>query len=103
MSPAVETFPASELVDRIQVLPNGKRRKGEAIDLKKCELLELVQYVCHLKGDAGSPHAVIQCAPVAKLFRRSACTLLDVVRTGLTAKRRCAGGLMVETTALEEV
>ena len=75
MSPLVETFLASELADRVQVLPNGKRRKGEAVDLKKCELLELVQYACHLKGDASSPHAVIQCAPVAKLFRRSACIL----------------------------
>ena len=70
MAPSVETFPASELLDRIQVMPNGKRRKGAAIDLNKCELLEFVQYACHLKGDAKSSHAVIQCTPVVKLFRK---------------------------------
>lgn len=76
MPPPVEEFLASDLDHHIQVLPSGKRRKGEAIDLKKCELLELVQYACQLKGNPSSPHAVIECAPVAKLFRRSACMIM---------------------------
>ena len=70
MAPPVEVFSVAELPDRVQVLPNGKRRKGETIDLGKCELLEFVQYACRLKGDQKSPQAVIQCEPILKLFRR---------------------------------
>lgn len=70
MAPPIETFPVSELPERVMQLPDGRRRKGEAIDLKKCELLELVQYNCEVKGMKGHPQAVIQCMPVTKLFRR---------------------------------
>ena len=70
MAPPVESFPVSKLAERINTLPNGKRRKGKDIDLSKCELLELVQYNCYLKGEARDPRAVIQCAPVVKLFRK---------------------------------
>ena len=64
MGPPVESFPTSELAMRVNILPNGRRRKGGDIELSRCELLELVQYSCHLKGD------VIQCEPIVKLFRR---------------------------------
>ena len=70
MAPPVEAFPASELAERINVLPNGRRRKGGDIDLDRCELLELVQYSCHLKSRPQAQQSVIQCEPVVKLFRR---------------------------------
>ena len=71
MAPPVEAFPASDLAYRVNILPNGKRRKGGDVDLSKCELLELVQYSCQLKeGISKSSQKVIQCEPVVKLFRR---------------------------------
>lgn len=70
MAPPIEAFPVSELHHRVNVLPNGKRRKGGDVDLNKCDLMELVQYSCHLKGDPKSTNAVIQCEPVVKLFRK---------------------------------
>lgn len=70
MAPPIEAFPISELHHRVSVLPNGKRRKVGDVDLKKCDLMELVQYSCHLKGDPKSRNAVIQCEPVVKLFRK---------------------------------
>ncbi len=70
MAPPLEAFPVSELAWRMNTLPNGKRRKGGDIDLNKCELLELVQYSCHLKKANGFGQDVIQCAPVVKLFRK---------------------------------
>ena len=72
MAPPIEAFPISELEDRINVQPNGRRRKGEDIDLRKCELLELVQYECRLKGSEKDRRSIIQCAPMVKLFRRYA-------------------------------
>lgn len=83
MAPPIEAFPVSELEDRVNIQSNGRRRKGGDIDLRKCELLELLQYECRLKGSKKDRQSVIQCAPVIKLFRR------------------CAGGLIVETTAWE--
>lgn len=70
MAPPIEAFPASELTERINTLPNGRRRKGGDIHLSKCELLELVQYSCHLKGSPQSRQSIIQCEPVVKLFRK---------------------------------
>ena len=70
MAPPVEAFPVSELEDRINVQLNGRRRKGGDIDLRKCELLELVQYECDLKVSEKDRRPIIQCIPVVKLFRR---------------------------------
>ena len=70
MAPPIEAFPASELHFRVNVLPNGKRKKGGDFDLRKCELLELVQYSCHLEGNRKTREAVIQCEPVVKFFRK---------------------------------
>ena len=70
MAPPVEEFPVSELENRVNVQSNGRRRKGGDIDLRKCELLELVQYECGLEGDEKDRDSVIVCAPVVKLFRR---------------------------------
>ena len=69
MAPPVEAFPVSELEDRINVQLNGRRRKGGDIDLRKCELLELVQYECGLKRSEDR-RSIIQCEPLVKLFRR---------------------------------
>ena len=70
MAPPIEAFSISELEDRVNIQLNGRRRKGGDIDLRKCELLELVQYECRLKGSVKDRRSVIQCAPVVKLFRR---------------------------------
>ena len=72
MAPPIEAFPISELEDRINVQSNGRRRKGKDIDLRKCELLELVQYECGLKGSEKDRRSIIQCEPMVKLFRRYA-------------------------------
>ena len=100
MAPPLNIFPASKLPDRIHMLPNGKRRKGEPIDLKKCELLEMINYDCRLKGDESDPKAVIRCEPLVKLFRKYVTVFIESRRM-LTLCYRCAGGLMVETTLLE--
>lgn len=70
MAPPIEEFPVSELEQRINVQPNGRRRKGGDIDLGKCELLELAQYRCNVKGKEKGQRSIIQCKPVVKLFRR---------------------------------
>ena len=70
MAPPIEAFPVSELEKRVNVQSNGRRKKGGDIDLRKCELLELVQYECGLRGSEKDRRSVIQCAPVVKLFRR---------------------------------
>ena len=70
MAPPIEAFPISELEDRINVQSNGRRRKGGDIDLRKCELLELVQYECGVKSGEKDQQKIIQCEPVVKLFRR---------------------------------
>lgn len=78
MAPPVESFPVSELKDRVNVQSNGRRRKGGDIDLRRCELLELVQYECGFVTDQRAvilfklfrQQPVVQCAPVVKLFRR---------------------------------
>ena len=69
MAPPIKSFPVSELSQHINTLPNGKRRKGGDIDVTKCDLVELVQYSCHLKGDPKT-NAVIQCEPVVRVFHK---------------------------------
>ena len=101
MAPSIESFPSSDLPWKIQTLPNGKRRKGGAIDLSECELMELVQYSCRLKGHSSSPQSVIQCEPIVKLFRRYEPVPTPSSSDLNTDRRRCAGGLMVETTSFE--
>ena len=71
MAPPIEAFPISELEDRINIQANGRRRKGGDIDLRKCELLELVQNDCEPKEGEGKDRRItIQCEPIVKLFRR---------------------------------
>ncbi|KAI9810213.1 MAG: hypothetical protein M1826_003689 [Phylliscum demangeonii] len=87
MTPPVESFPASALPQRVQLAANGRARKDQPpIDLKACDLLEIVQYDCQLvavaaaAAGAGAGAATteedvngrrrIVCAPVTRLFRR---------------------------------
>lgn len=70
MTPPIEAFAVSELEDRINVQSNNRRKKGGDIDLRKCELLELIQYECRLQGSKEDRRSIIQCAPLVKLFRR---------------------------------
>ena len=70
MAPPTEAFPAIELPYRVQVTTQGKRRKGDAIDLKECELLEMVQYSCRVEDEQnGKP---VRCYPIVRLFRKYA-------------------------------
>ncbi|KAI6821261.1 hypothetical protein KC332_g9340 [Hortaea werneckii] len=84
MAPMVETFHPARLQQHAQYLPNGKARKP-SVELKDCELKELIQYECNLQGPRDSPRSKIVCEPVLKLFRQ------------------CANGLTVETTSWEGV
>ena len=68
MAPPTEAFPASELPYRIQATVQGKRRKGGDIDLRKCDLQEMVQYNC--KVDEQQPSAPVKCYPIVRLFRK---------------------------------
>lgn len=91
MTPPCHSFPASELPLRIQVDPHGRRRKHDPsttthkVDLSACELLQMLQYKCHVQTPL-SGNGVVRCFPVERLFRR--------------CKDR-KGTFMVETTAWE--
>ncbi|EED12197.1 conserved hypothetical protein [Talaromyces stipitatus ATCC 10500] len=88
MAPLVPIFPTDDLQSRVQIIHRGfkeKRRKGEPIDLHKCELMEMVQYSCNPPEEGILPPGVVMCKPIVRLFRR------------------CAGGLTVETTSWEKM
>ncbi|EZF14331.1 hypothetical protein H112_06148 [Trichophyton rubrum D6] len=87
MAPQVESWPATELPQRLQSYHVGyraKARKGGPIDLAQCPLYELTQYSCN-PPDAGPPEpGVVRCTTFTRLFRR------------------CANGVTAETTAWEK-
>ncbi|GAM41098.1 hypothetical protein TCE0_041f13962 [Talaromyces pinophilus] len=88
MAPLVPIFATEDLPSRVQIIHRGfkeKRRKGEPIDLHKCELMELVQYSCNPPEEGILAPGVVKCKPIVRLFRR------------------CAGGLTVETTSWEKM
>ncbi|EEA19190.1 hypothetical protein TMatcc_010262 [Talaromyces marneffei ATCC 18224] len=88
MAPLVPIFAAEDLPSRVQIVHRGfkeKRRKGEPIDLHKCELMELVQYSCNPPEEGILAPGVVKCKPIVRLFRR------------------CADGLTVETTSWEKM
>ncbi|KAH6899631.1 hypothetical protein B0T10DRAFT_873 [Thelonectria olida] len=84
-----QVFHASELPDRVQTDLKGRKRKLEAgqrnVDLRGCELLEMLQYKCEIKEPVrwDSP---VQCYAVDRLFRKC---------------QDRKGTFMVETTAWE--
>lgn len=73
------------------------------VDLRNCELLEMVQYSCRLDRGPGR-EAMISCKPIMRLFRRWA-TALDLLYNlyimTLIEYFRCKNELVVETTAFE--
>ncbi|EAW09969.1 uncharacterized protein ACLA_041910 [Aspergillus clavatus NRRL 1] len=88
MAPLVPVFHAEALPDHVNVVSRNfqeRRRKGGPVDLKKCKLLEMVQYSCNPPQDGIPKPGVVVCKPIVRLFRR------------------CAGGLTVETTAWEPI
>lgn len=70
MAPPVEAFPAWQLPARVQYGPDGKRRK-QAVDLRECQLKEMVQYACELRGTKNNPRSKVVCEPIVRLFRKS--------------------------------
>ncbi|KAL8414537.1 hypothetical protein RB594_005681 [Gaeumannomyces avenae] len=93
MASSIPAFSAAELPTKIQLDPNGRKRKLPALpdgrtklDLQKdCELLSLLQYSCTVDRP-DEPGSSVQCWPVPRLFRKC------------QDKR---GTFMVETTAWE--
>jgi len=69
MAPPVEAFPSWQLDTRVQFRADGKRRKTP-VDLKDCQLKEMIQYACDLKGPLSNPRSVVECEPIVRLFRR---------------------------------
>jgi Mitochondrial export protein Som1 len=61
----VEAFPAKELEERVNVLPNSKARYPP-IKLSDCELLKLTQYKCHPEPKSRQ----VVCKPFMRLFRK---------------------------------
>lgn len=68
MAPLVEAFHASDLTDYLKRKPNGKMRKPP-VDLKTCELKELIQYNCNVDNPRNQNSRVV-CEPVLRLFRQ---------------------------------
>lgn len=68
MTPPIESFPASELPVRVQLTTQGRLRKNP-INLAKCDLMEVLQYSCHLEGKRPET-AIVKCEPIVRLFRR---------------------------------
>ena len=101
MSPPVETFPASELAQRIQLTLRGRRRKGHQTVLGDCELLEMVQYSCHIEQDPETPRtAIVKCEPIIRLFRKCV-GIQDALLYSILTLDRCNDTFLAETTALE--
>lgn len=70
MAPPVDVFPASELAERVQLTAQHRRRKPP-VDLKKCELLEMIQYDCRVdEGPGSGGRGKVLCTPIERLFRR---------------------------------
>lgn len=73
MAPLTKIFPASSLPQHVQTDNKGfkqKRRKGDAVDLRACALLEIVQFSCNPPDEGVPEQGVIKCMPVVRLFRR---------------------------------
>lgn len=72
MTPPCPSFHASQLPLHVQSDVNGKKRKtegGKDIDLKACELFNLLQYHCSIENPHQRDSPVV-CYPVQRWFRR---------------------------------
>lgn len=73
MAPLVPVFSAEKLPEHVNIVTKNfreKRRKGGAVELEKCKLLEMVQYSCNPPQDGIPKPGVVVCKPVVRLFRR---------------------------------
>jgi hypothetical protein len=73
MAPLVPVFSPTDLPDRVQFVQSGfreKRRKGGAVDLEKCQLMEIVQYSCNPPEEGIQAPGVVKCKPIVRLFRK---------------------------------
>ena len=74
MAPLSRVFNAEQLPDNVNTVMRNfqekRRRKGPAVNLKECELLEMVQYSCNPPHKAIPEPGVIICEPIVRLFRR---------------------------------
>lgn len=105
MAPLVPVFSSETLPSHVNTIRRNfyeeKRRKGPAIDLKECPLLEMVQYSCNPPQDGIPKLGSIVCKPVVRLFRRFTLFFYGLVVVVVDACR-CAG-LTVETTSWEPI
>lgn len=69
MTPPVESWEVRELQERVLVNGKGRRRKGFGGDLRKCELVELLQYSCEVEKPV-TRESRTKCWPIERLFRR---------------------------------
>lgn len=106
MAPLVPVFSSETLPSHVNTIRRNfheeKRRKGPAIDLKECPLLEMVQYSCNPPQDGIPTPGSIVCKPVVRLFRRYTSFSVGWLLWLLTEACRCAG-LTVETTSWEPI
>jgi len=107
MAPLVPVFSSESLPSHVNTIRRNfheeKRRKGPAVDLKECPLLEMVQYSCNPPQDGIPKPGTIVCKPVVRLFRRYTCFFCGLVgHTVVIDACRCAG-LTVETTSWEPI
>ncbi|EPS27145.1 hypothetical protein PDE_02088 [Penicillium oxalicum 114-2] len=87
MAPVTPKFHVSALPVNVKIVERNftepRPRKGPSVKLDECPLYEMVQYSCNPPSDNIPEPGRITCQPIVRLFRR------------------CAKGLMVETTSWE--
>lgn len=85
MTPPCLSFPASELPLKAQQRVDGRRRKflggARSVDLAACELVQMLQYKCHVQRPL-SRDSPVKCFAFDRLFRRC-------VRRALRLAPRC--------------
>ncbi|RKF62812.1 hypothetical protein OnM2_030003 [Erysiphe neolycopersici] len=81
MAPFLSTIPVLDLVSHAQLNTHAKKRKQYDGLLEKCELQEMLQYMCEVEGER------VVCRPVERIFRRC---------------KDATGSFLVETTAWEK-
>ena len=67
MTPPIESFPASEVMSRVNTTAEGKLRKGW-LDLDKCKPMQLMQFHCGVEDTAQGK--IIRCNPTVRFFRK---------------------------------
>jgi hypothetical protein len=80
MTPPCRVFSSRDLEAEVQKGVNGKRRKGDAVDLSRCPQFAMTQYDCQIDRPA-EPNSPVRCYEVQRWFRRyvGSCLWLAVV------------------------